>query len=112
MTSPIVEHLSPESTKKDKWEYKGEHEKVSLKNLINNAVWEMNDLVFTTPAVMSFLIDELNKYDPYDINPAVIAIDEFDLLFSNPGVADHMHSIVWKFAGKNEPHFGPVNSKR
>lgn len=88
MTSPIVEHLSPESTKKDKWEYKGEEDKVSLKNLINNAVWEMNDLVLTTPTVMKFLIDELGKYNPYDINPSVIAIDEFDLLFSNPGISE------------------------
>lgn len=108
-TSPVVEHLTPESTKKDKWEYKDNTDNVSLKNVINNAVWEMNDLVFTTPAIMKFLIEEIKKYDPYDINPSIIAIDEFDVLLSNPGIADHMHLIVRKFAGNSDEIFANFN---
>jgi len=79
---------------------------------VNNSLWELNDLVFTTPAILKFLVDENDKYDSYDINPSVIAIDEFDLLLSNPGVAENMLAIVRKFSGNSDPLFGPLNSKR
>lgn len=98
-TSPIVEHLTPESTKKDKREYKDDSDTVSLKNMINNSVWEKNDLVFTTPAIMKFIVEQLSTFEPYDINPGIIAVDEFDVLFSNPGIAENMQYIVRKFAG-------------
>lgn len=60
---------------------------------------------------MKFLVDELAKYDPYDINPSVIAIDEFDVLLSNPGIADNMHAMIRKFAGNSDTIFAEFNKK-
>jgi hypothetical protein len=61
---------------------------------------------------MKFLVDELAKFDPYDINPAIIAIDEMDVLFSNPGIAENMHALVRKFAGNTDSSFAEFNKKR
>ena len=33
---------------------------------------------------MSHILESKDKFDPYDINPAVIVVDEFDELLSNP----------------------------
>ena len=48
--------------------------------MVNNASWKLTDILLTTPVVMSHILDSRDKYDPYDINPAVIVIDEFDEL--------------------------------
>lgn len=53
---------------------------ISYTNVINNASWKITDILITTPVVMSHIIDTKDKYDPYDINPAVIVVDEFDEL--------------------------------
>ena len=54
--SPIVEHITPESTKKDKRSFKNENDKVSVQNYLNAANWEHNDIMFTTPVILDFLI--------------------------------------------------------
>ena len=48
--------------------------------MVNNASWKLTDILLTTPVVMSHILDSRDKFDPYDINPAVIVIDEFDEL--------------------------------
>jgi len=45
--------------------------------------------MFTTPVILDFLIS--SNPDQYDINPKIIAIDEFDILLSNPGIGEKMH---------------------
>lgn len=111
--SPIVEHLTPESAKKGKRELIAKDvDQVSVQNLVNNASWDLNDIVLTTPAVMKFIIDEQSKYDPYSVNPSIIAMDEFDLLLSNPGMAKQMLQIVRKFAGSSDQRFADANQKR
>jgi hypothetical protein len=35
-------------------------------------------MLLATPVVMSHILESKDKYDPYDINPAVIVVDEFD----------------------------------
>lgn len=47
---------------------------------------------------MSHILDSRDKYDPYDINPAVIVIDEFDELLQNPTYGSHLLKILRKFA--------------
>jgi hypothetical protein len=51
-----------------------------LKNVINNASWKLTDILLATPVIMTHILDSKEKYDPYDINPAVIVVDEFDEL--------------------------------
>lgn len=37
---------------------------------------------------MSHILENKDKFDPYDINPQVIVIDEFDELLQNEGLAN------------------------
>ena len=56
---------------------------MSLTNVVNNASWRITDILIATPVVLSHIIDKKDKYDPYEINPKVIVIDEMDLLLGN-----------------------------
>ena len=40
----------------------------------------MSDILFSTPVVMSHILESKSKYNPFDINPKTIIIDEFDEL--------------------------------
>jgi superfamily II DNA/RNA helicase len=50
---------------------------------VNNASWKLTDILITTPLVLSHIIDKKDKFDPYDMNPEIIVIDEFDELLTN-----------------------------
>ena len=65
--------------------------------------------MFTTPVILDFLIS--SNPDPYDINPKIIAIDEFDMLLSNPGIGEKMHQIIRKFGGTSDKLFAEHNKK-
>ena len=80
MKTPIVEFITPDKTKNERELSEEEQFDISLKNVINNASWKITDILLATPVVMSHIIDNKDKYDPYDINPAVIVVDEFDEL--------------------------------
>ena len=69
-------------------------------------------MVLTTPALLSFMIEEREKYDPYDINPSMIVMDEFDILLSNPGLKDKSLQIIRKFFGAKDPVFEKFNRHR
>lgn len=43
--------------------------------------------MLATPLVMTHIIESKEKYDPYDINPAVVIIDEFDELLTNQQIS-------------------------
>ena len=105
MYSPVVEFLTPESSTrfrgKKKAEYpKEELDEISVKNLINGTDWASNDIMLLTPVLLSVILRDKDKYDPFDINPAVIAMDEFDHLFTNSGTEKTMLEILRKFAGR------------
>jgi hypothetical protein len=81
MKTPIVELITPDKSKEGYKEVSEDQQfEISLKNVVNNASWSLTDMLLVTPVVMSHIIDKKDKYDPYDINPAVIVIDEFDEL--------------------------------
>lgn len=54
--------------------------------------------MLATPLVMTHIIESKEKYDPYDINPAVVIIDEFDELLTNQQISLQLHKILRKFA--------------
>lgn len=60
---------------------------MSMNNVINNASWKITDILISTPIVMCHILETKDKFDPYDINPAVIVIDEFDELLQNEGIS-------------------------
>ena len=108
-----MEHLTQEGTYKNKREIStDEADAVSVKNIVNNAKWEMNDILLTTPMILKFLIDEFDSYAPYDINPSIIALDEFDLLLNNPGMEEAMIQIIRKFGGRSDRDFSRFNMRR
>jgi len=111
--SPIAEHITKEGEFRNKRELMTEQvDQVSVKNIINNAKWELNDIMLTTPMLLKFLIDDVSKYEQYDINPSVIALDEFDLLFNNPGMEASMLAIMRKFGGSSDKNFSKFNMRR
>ena len=94
MKTPIVEFITPDKTKGERELSEEEQFDISLKNVINNASWKLTDVLLATPVVMSHILDNKDKYDPYDINPAVIVIDEFDELLQNTAYGSHMLKIL------------------
>ena len=57
---------------------------MSLVNVINNASWSISDILFSTPVILSHILEQKQKQgSPLDINPKTIIIDEFDELLSN-----------------------------
>lgn len=83
MKTPIVEFITPDKTKGEKELSEEEQFEISIKNVINIASWKLTDILLATPVILSHILDSKEKYDPYDINPAVIVIDEFDELLTN-----------------------------
>jgi hypothetical protein len=98
MKTPIVEFITPDKSKGEKELSEEEQFAISIKNVVNNASWKLTDILLATPVVMSHIIDSKDKFDPYDINPAVIVVDEFDELLQNQTIAEHMMKILRKFA--------------
>ncbi len=84
MKSPIVEYITPDLKKGEKEFTDDELFNMSLSNVINNSSWQLTDILFTTPVVISHILESKSKYSPFDINPKTIVIDEFDELLQNP----------------------------
>ena len=101
MKSPIVEFLTPDTKKGEKEMTEDEMFNISLANVINNASWKLSDILYSTPVVMSHILDSKSKYSPFDINPKTIIIDEFDELCSNPQLSGQLLKILNKFGSVN-----------
>jgi superfamily II DNA/RNA helicase len=77
---------------------------MSLVNVINNASWSISDILFSTPVILSHILEQKQKQgSPLDINPKTIIIDEFDELLSNQQLQGHVFKILSKFAPLNDP---------
>ncbi|CDW90034.1 atp-dependent rna helicase [Stylonychia lemnae] len=107
--------ISPDKEKGEKEMTETEQFEIQLKNAVNNASWKITDILLATPVVMSHIIENKDKYDPYDINPAVIVIDEFDELLSNSAISAQLVKILRKYATFNsdsDPITAQQNKKR
>lgn len=85
----------------------------SMNNVINNASWKLTDILIATPIVMAHIMASRDKFDPYDINPATIVIDEFDELLQNDSISGYLLKFLRKYAvfnDKNNP-LTTVNQK-
>jgi hypothetical protein len=117
MKSAIVEFLTPDAKKGEKEYNDDELFNISLNNVINNASWNLSDVIFSTPVVISHILDTKSKYSPFDINPRTIVIDEFDAMIANPQLSSHLLKILRKFGQldtKNTNNYfsGSVNQHR
>ena len=62
---------------------------------------------------MSHIIDQKEKFDPYDINPSVIVIDEYDEVMQNPNISKQIHKILRKYASfSDENIMAKINMNR
>jgi len=83
MKTPIVEFITPEKATDDKktTEYSDEDLfDISIANVINNASWDISDVLFGTPVTLAHILQKRERYAPFDINPATIVVDEVDLM--------------------------------
>jgi len=86
--------------------------------MVNNASWELTDVLITTPLILEFIISKRQKYDPFGINPARtffiplafpdIIIDEFDELMGHSKICDPTLNILRYFSQEGK-HFGEMN---
>lgn len=97
MKSPIVEFITPDIKKGEREYSDDELFNISLYNVINNASWKISDILFSTPIVMSHILDSKGKYNPLDINPKTIIIDEFDELLQSNQLQAHIVKLLKKF---------------
>jgi hypothetical protein len=49
-----------------------------MANVFNNASWSLSDVLIGTPYTMSLVAKTRQGYQPYDINPRIIVLDEVD----------------------------------
>ena len=47
---------------------------------MNNTSWSNIDVLLTTPNMLEYTTRQKENYDPFDINPEVIIIDDFDCM--------------------------------
>ena len=57
---------------------------ISLTNLQNNASWDLCDMILSTPTTLSHTLTKRAEYAPYNINPAIVVLDECDTFFEDP----------------------------
>jgi hypothetical protein len=57
MKTPIVEFITPDSKKGDREYSDDELFNISLANVINNASWKLSDVIFSTPVVLSHILE-------------------------------------------------------
>ena len=103
MKSPIVEFITPEKTdkagKKKVSEYTDEDLfDISIANVINNASWKLSDVLLATPITLTHVLQKREKYEPFDINPQIVIIDECDLLLQDETLRKSLLWLLRKFA--------------
>jgi hypothetical protein len=108
MKTPIVEFITPDKAKGERELSEEEQFDISLKNVINNASWRLTDVLLATPVVLTHILDAKDRYDPYDMNPATIVIDEFDELLQNPAYGSHLLKVLRKFASFQPDRGNPL----
>lgn len=80
-------------------------------NVVNNSSWELSDVLIATPMTLAHVLKMRQAFAPFDINPALIVLDEVDLLLEQDEVDKKVIEIIRKFATKGGP-FAYENSKR
>jgi hypothetical protein len=117
MKTSIVEFLTPDknpdtnSTNKTK-EYSSEEIfDISMSNVANNASWNLTDVLLSTPMTLNHILKKRQPYANFDVNPAIIVVDEIDLLLDSEATEKHIFDILRKFMSKRGP-FASDNSKR
>lgn len=108
--SPIIEHLDDDTEAQQ-----SEIEEICKINLLLNTQWNLNDILFISPVMMEFVMNNLDIYDKFDINPEIIYIDDFDYLIpteKNNENSKIIEKILVKYFSKTSDFYNPVNKDR
>ncbi len=89
--TPIIDEVferadAGKSEDKGKRDSSGED---SFINMVLNADTRYSNIMFTTPALLSAILDEKLPHAPFDINPRIIVLDQFDTLLAYLIVGEH-----------------------
>jgi hypothetical protein len=107
--SPVIEHLDDETEAQET-----EIEEICKINLLLNTQWALNDIMFISPVMMEFVLNNLDACDKFDINPEVIVVDDFDYLMSKKNKESYstLEKILFKYFSPNSDFFTDSNKNR
>lgn len=60
------------------------------------------DILLSTPIILDSLMRIKEKYDPFDINPRIVVVDEADLLLSEASIRKGTFGILTRFSENNK----------
>lgn len=104
--SPIVEHLE-----NDTEAHESELEEICKINLLLNTQWQLNDIMLISPVMMEFVMNNLEDFDKFDINPEIILIDDFDALSSKENKS-LLKRIIHKYFSINSEFYNENTKSR
>ena len=61
---------------------------------MNNASWKLTDIHYTTPLLCATFLTTKAKYLPFDMNPKIVIIDEFDDIINRPEMSVHLFKVL------------------
>lgn len=64
--------------------------------------WNDMDILLSTPIILDSLMRIKEKYDPFDINPRIVVVDEADLLLSEASIRKGTFGILTRFSENNK----------
>lgn len=75
---------------------------MSFANIVAGINWNEIDILLSTPTILDSLMKIKEKYDPFNINPSMVVVDEADLLLSEQNIRKSTYSILKRFSPQNK----------
>lgn len=109
---PVIEHLDNETEANE-----SELEEICKINLLLNTKWSNNDMMFISPIMMDFVMNNLEEYDKFDINPDIIVINDFDYYIKsdnkgNLELEESIKKLLSKYFSSNSDFYNESTRKR
>lgn len=109
---PVIEHLDNETEANE-----SELEEICKINLLLNTKWSNNDMMFISPIMMDFVMNNLEEYDKFDINPDIILINDFDYYIKsdnkgNLELEESIKKLLSKYFSSNSDFYNESTKKR
>jgi len=103
--APVVPHLDQKNSE----EFLRD---ISFQNVVNTVSWGEIDILVTTPGQLEDIMAVKDKKDPYNLNPKIVVVDEYDILLGEETLGKSTRSILRRFAGVYKSIFADVNRQR
>jgi hypothetical protein len=89
-----------------------EDSELSFKNIAVNASTDYAHVLFVTPAMLHFLIEEKEFYGPFDINPRLLVFEHIDALLTYKGLREPTEALLKLFTSASDPLLARANKQR